>query len=438
MARLPKPRARGPNPLGQHLAQIAFMWQSGLNVAAAARVGLYDWHPSLGAEAAALTKAMAMIPPEALAKAMIDEAKTRLAQVQLGVDAYRASPHQRAADLRPVIKRIGAARLLGPINAKPGAPKILVVPSLINRWHILDLDPGHGLLSALETAGLAPYLLDHGDPDRAEAGFDAAAYVTQRLAPALDIVANHNSAGPAPKIGVIGHCLGGVLALGLAALMPERLSALALLATPWDFTKLRSTQSLAMQWASGSMLHDSVLDGSGILPADLVAAIMALADGGLIEAKYRQFPNLEPESAEARRFVLIEDWAQGAIPLAKPVAAQVFRDWLAGRGPAQGGFMVGNQVVDPKVIATPSLIIQSPRDRLVPPAAALSLAETLAHARVIEPDGGHLGMIIGRETHQTQAEIAQFLLEQTPIPAYRTSRRSAKRPTTRTNKSQPR
>ncbi len=381
---------RGPHPLAQHLTAIATMWQSGLNAAAAARAGFSAWHPSLATEGAAMNAALAAIRPDQLADALVHEARQRIAAFQQGVDAYRRSPVRRPTDQRQAILTIGSAQLFAPERVRPDAPKILVIPSLINRWHILDLLPGQGLLSRLEAQGLDPYILDFGRPGADEQGFDLSHYVQKRLVPALDFLSDDGRA-----VGLIGHCLGGVPALGLAALESVRVAGLVLLATPWDFTALRPAYPGLSALNTGAPLLTDIMDGVGLVPADLVGSWMAMADAGLIEAKYRRFAALDPASEAARDFVLVEDWANQSIDLAKPVAAQAFRDWPSALGPAQGGFAIKGQVISPELVSCPTLLVHSNQDRLVPPAAALA-AQTV-DTRIVQVCGGHIGMIIGRD-----------------------------------------
>ena len=107
---------------------------------------------------------------------------------------------------------------------------MLVVPSLINRWEVLDLTAEKSLLRAMAAAGLRPYLVDWGTPDDEERRFDSTAYVA-RLERALGFVAKRARRAPA----VMGYCMGGTLTVALAARRPRRVAGLALLAAPWDF-----------------------------------------------------------------------------------------------------------------------------------------------------------------------------------------------------------
>ena len=73
---------------------------------------------------------------------------------------------------------------------------MLVVPSLINRWEVLDLTAEKSLLRAMAAQGLRPYLVDWGTPNEEERGFDTTAYVA-RLERALGYVTRRARRAPA-------------------------------------------------------------------------------------------------------------------------------------------------------------------------------------------------------------------------------------------------
>src|SRR4029077_3851609 len=111
-----------------------------------------------------------------------------------------------------------------------GTRAVLVVPSLINRWEVLDLTVEKSLLRGMAAEGLRPYLVDWGTPDAEERRFDLTAYVA-RLERALAFVAKRARRAPI----VMGYCMGVTLGGALAQRQPRRVAGLALLAAPWDF-----------------------------------------------------------------------------------------------------------------------------------------------------------------------------------------------------------
>ena len=176
-------------------------------------------------------------------RALQREIARRLERLADGVLAYRQHPVHRTLQDPPAVWREGNTRLLD-FGATHRAARVrraravLVVPSLINRWEVLDLTAEKSLLREMAAHGLRPYLVDWGTPDDEERRFDNAAYVA-RLERALAYVAKRARRSPA----VMGYCMGGTLTVALAARQPRRVAGLALLAAPWDFHADRSGQA---------------------------------------------------------------------------------------------------------------------------------------------------------------------------------------------------
>ena len=78
--------------------------------------------------------------------------------------------------------------------------------------------------------------MDWGAPGPAEAGFDLDAYGARAAAARRSPGRARLAGGPVP---VVGYCMGGTLAVGLAARAPEDVAALVTIGAPWDFASTR-------------------------------------------------------------------------------------------------------------------------------------------------------------------------------------------------------
>lgn len=384
-------RRPGPRPLPHHLALAAATW-TGSCVALTGSNGGWSgwkgWSPAVRPSLEALRAALEGVAPEAFAAAVEDEAQRRLAAFLGAIEAYRRHPYRRDLAEPPTVWQQGVVRLLDYGSGGRGRP-LLVVPSLVNRAYILDLAPGRSLLRWLAAEGFRPYLVDWGTPGAAERGFGLGDYVADCLEPALDAVRQATRRRPA----LLGYCMGGLLALALAARRPRHVAAIACLAAPWDF-HAGQPERARLTAALGAAL-EPVLAALGELPVDLIQILFAGLDPFLVIRKFLAFAALDPASPAAEAFVALEDWANDGVPLAAPVARECFTDWYGANAPARGAWTVAGRRVEPGRLALPALVVVPHRDRIVPPGSAEALLASLPRATALRPDAGHIGMVVG-------------------------------------------
>lgn len=392
------PTVQGPRPLALHMAVQTSTWLSSLAALTASNGGLPPLSPELAARARDLEKALQNVPPEAFYKAVTEEARQRLDQFTRGVRKYRTAPRTARPAEPPVLWREGSTRLLDygavPEATNPEGPVVLVIPSLVNRFWILDLDHDQSLLRSLATRGLRPLVIDWDAPEGAETAFTLTDYISGRLARALDVAAALNG-GP---VALAGYCMGGLLALALAQLRPKHVGALVTLATPWDF---HVAQGDLVRVLAGMMprLEDTVAK-AGVLPVDMMQAMFAGLDPYMTPAKFRRFAEMPPDTQAARRFVQLEDWLNDGIVLAGPVALECFRDWHLRNTPPRGEWIVGGDAIRPDRVSCPALVVVPEKDHLVPPGSSHALASGLPDARVLPINAGHIGLVTGSSAHE--------------------------------------
>ncbi|HEX6118511.1 MAG TPA: alpha/beta fold hydrolase [Dongiaceae bacterium] len=344
---------------------------------------------------APLAKALGALAPDlqsadeaALIEALTREGHRRLSRFLDGVLTYRRHPGGRAAAQRPVLWREGTT-LLRDYRTAPdtAAPRLLVVPSLVNRYYILDLEPDSSFLADLAGRGYAPFVVDWDAPSAEEQGFDLTRYIAGRLEGALDAVKRQ----PGGPIVVIGYCMGGNLALALALRRQQDVAALACLATPWDFHADGETQARLIGGIGGQMAP--LFQALGEMPVDVLQSLFASLDPLSILAKFRRFADMEGE--HARKFVALEDWLNDGVGLAAPVARECLTQWYGENSTARGQWLIAGEPVKPENLRVPALAMVPSADRIVPPKSALGLAQRLPRCETLTPASGHIGMMVG-------------------------------------------
>jgi len=369
--------------------------------------GSQSWRPELRSKAQDLIRDFEEAEPAALARAVELEARKRQSAFMSGVAAYTRHPREPRMPEPSVVWQSGAARLLdfGDVNSNGGQGRpVLAVPSLINRAYILDLAEKRSLMRALAAAGLRPLLLDWGTPGDAERGHSLTDAITGTLQDALDKV--HEICGETPAL--VGYCMGGLLTLALAARNPGHISALALLATPWDF-HADSAGPIRFLNAMRPGL-EMCLGRIGELPVDVLQAMFASLNPYMTTDKFRRFADMAPGSQAARDFVAVEDWLNDGVPLAAPIARECLFEWYLENAPARGAWKIDGDPVRPQDVNVPALVVIPKGDTIVPPASADALAQALSNAKSMSLSGGHIGMMVGRRApSQLYGPLADWL-----------------------------
>lgn len=385
----PEPRRLGPRPLPLHLLSQAAMLMGSHAVLPFLKNGSLSWKPHLAEEAQALRQSLGGVAAEDFAVAVERESRRRLDEFLTGIELYRAHPYRRTLADPPVVWTQGSMRLLDYGIGGRGAP-VLAIPSLINRAYILDLTARRSLMRSLAAQGLRPFLVDWGAPGEAEAGFTLTDYIAGRLDAMLDVVLALTGRRP----GVVGYCMGGLLALALAQRRPDDICSLALLATPWDFHAERGAQAALIRSLAKPL--GEAMARSGELPVDMLQMLFSTIDPTMVERKFRNFAALKPSSARARDFVAIEDWANDGVPLVAEVARECLFGWYGRNETALGRWRVAGEAIAPQELDLPCFVIIPARDRIVPPPSAFALADLIPKARRKLVSSGHVGMLTGR------------------------------------------
>jgi polyhydroxyalkanoate synthase subunit PhaC len=397
------PLRLGPRPLPQHLSLAAATWLNSGAILPALKLASQSWAaeppapPSPNDPRANLRNRwrdllveVETAEPVALAGALQAEGLRRFDQLLTGVEKYRRAPNSRNVTEAPVLWREGTTRLLDYRQGKgETAPRLLVIPSLVNRYYILDLEAEASFLRWCAAQGMAPFVMDWGSPGDAERGFDFTDYVAGRLERALDAVKQE----PGGPIFTIGYCMGGNLALALSLRRQAEIAGLILLATPWDFHAENPEHSLMLAEIGRNL--EPVIQLFGELPVDILQCFFSGFDPFQVLRKFQNFGGADPQSAGAKKFVALEDWLNDGMAVSAAVARECLIGWYGENTPARGQWKIAGEPVLPQKFQQPALCLIPAGDRIVPPKSALALADALPKSERMMPSAGHIGMMAG-------------------------------------------
>jgi polyhydroxyalkanoate synthase subunit PhaC len=163
------------------------------------------------------------------------------------------------------------------IQYAPQTPEVRAVPVLasppwINKYYVMDLAPGRSFLEWAVQHGRTVFAISYRNPDSSMSGITLDDYLIHGPREALDVIADITGA---PKIDIIGLCLGGALTAMLAAYLIEkgddRIGSITLLNTLLDysepgvlgtFTDEKTVARLERQMAEKGVLEGSQMAGT--------------------------------------------------------------------------------------------------------------------------------------------------------------------------------
>lgn len=290
-------------------------------------------------------------------------------------------------------------------QAKAGLP-LLLVPSLINRWYVLDLREKASFAGAMVKAGIDTYCLDWGIPG------DEDRYLTwenvlARLGRAVRMVQRNTGA---PKVGVLGYCMGGTLSAIWTALNPDKVAALINLAGPIDF----SQAGLLGQMVQPEHFDVGAIAAAGnVAPLQMQSGFTAMRPT-LQMAKWVGLAARASDKDAVAAFNALEDWSNDNVPFPAAAYETYIRELYQQNKLVAGEHHVGGKRAHLGSITCPVMTIVAERDTICPPPAATALNTNVGSkdTTVLSVPGGHVGAVVGgKASTVTYPKVAAWLHE---------------------------
>ena len=272
---------------------------------------------------------------------------------------------------------------------------VVIVYALINRYIMLDLEPGRSFVQNLLNSGLDVFLIDWGRPTAADRYLDLDDYLNGYLDNAVGHVCR---ASGVAQVNLMGICMGGTFSLIYAALHPDKVKNLITLATPVDFDV---DDALLFLWAK-QLDVGKIVDVFGNLPGDLANILYLLCVPVDTVDKYVQFFRAIDNRKFVSTFLRMEKWIFDSPDMAGEAFRQYIGDILQKNLLIQNRLRIGGRIVDLRSIRCPLLNVYGKNDYLAPPASALPVAKAVGSKDVstLGVDTGHVGIFVGSTSHK--------------------------------------
>jgi polyhydroxyalkanoate synthase subunit PhaC len=325
------------------------------------------------------------------------------------IDALAGAAPKLATTPRAILYEEAESRLYR-FDANGGAggerPAVLIVPSLINRWYVVDLRPGASLVAGLLERGLDVYCLDWGaagDEDRHTTWDD----LVRRLARA---VRRTLAAAGRRRLALVGYCMGGTLAAIQAALDPEPVAGLVDLLGPIDFAAGgQLARAVDARWFD----VDAVAEAGNVAPLQMQSGFLMLRPTGHV-AKWVGLADRFDDDRHREAFAALETWASDNIPFPAAAYRTYIGELYQENALVRGAHRVLGRTVSLEEIRCPVLCVVADRDTICPPPAAAALLDHVGAAdRSLHTiAGGHVGAVVGsRAPRELYAPLADWLLQ---------------------------
>lgn len=288
------------------------------------------------------------------------------------------------------------------------APPVLLVPSMINRWYVLDLRANCSVAEGLTKTGLDTWLLNWGAPQDEDRYFtwnDAVNRLDRMVRRVLRETGQK-------KVTVLGYCMGATLSTVHAALHPELYAGFVNLLGPIDFTE---------SGMLGRMTHPDWFDAHAVGEAGNVSAQQMQSGFTLLRptsqiSKWVGLADKAFDPAFRESFEALETWSNDNVAFPGEAYKTYIKEIYQENRLINGQHAVGGRRVDLKKITCPLMTVSAAKDTICPPKAATALNHAVgsASAKVLEVPGGHVGAVVGSKASQSlYPALAAWMKERT-------------------------
>ena len=307
------------------------------------------------------------------------------------------------ADVVLEIDKVRLLRYRPLAEVRTDIPPVIICYGLFGRQTMIDLQEDRSLVRNLLLEGIDLYVVDWGNPTRADQFLNFDDYVERYLGSCVEHVFEVNNKKP---VNVFGICEGGTFAAMLAAFRPELFAGLALAITPIDFHGDQKNfwrgEGFLNSWI-GNLSKDDVdlvIDTHGMLPGEMTGAIFSSLTPINSMTKYNiGLAKMEGNEAMMLNFLRMEKWIADRPDHPGEAARQWLNDLYRENRLVNGEFEICDEKIDLKNITCPVLNIYAEQDHIIPVSCSKALGKFVPknNYQEIGFPGGHVGVFVSRK-----------------------------------------
>ncbi len=314
-------------------------------------------------------------------------------------DVVDEGPHHK---LRRYATRVGTPLASSPSGAggSPG-PSVLLVPPLMVASEIYDIEADLSAVAALGRAGITPYLVDFGAPERSADGMlrnltDHVKAVARSIERVCELEGRDTH--------VVGYSQGGMFAYQAAAYVRSRgVKSIVTFGSPVDIHKNLPAQVRGDAMAAFAQFIEPALTGLvdriGALPGKLTSTgFKVLSTKKEIQQRFEFLAKLHDRNAlvrrEARRRFL---GGEGFVAWPGPALRDFVDEFIVHNRMISGGFLIDGRTVTLADIVCPILCFVGTNDEIARAQAVRAIVKAAPEASVtfVSIEAGHFGLVVG-------------------------------------------
>ncbi|MGH3676335.1 MAG: acyl-CoA synthetase [Mycobacterium sp.] len=297
-------------------------------------------------------------------------------------------------------------------GAEPPGPPVLMVHPMMMSADMWDVTRDEGAVGILHAAGIDPWVIDFGSPDKVEGGMqrNLADHVVA-LSEAIDAVKETTGR----DVHLAGYSQGGMFCYQTAAFRRSKdLASIIAFGAPVD-TLAALPMNLPAGFAAGAadFMADHVFSRIDI-PSWLARAGFQMLDPiKTAQSRLEFLRQLHDREAllpreQQRRFLASEGW----IAWSGPAISELLKQFIAHNRMMTGGFAIRGDLVTLSDINCPVLAVVGEVDDIGQPASVRGIKRAAPEADVYEfmIRAGHFGLVVGsKAATQTWPTVAQWV-----------------------------
>ncbi|MEM9211108.1 MAG: alpha/beta fold hydrolase [Pseudomonadota bacterium] len=285
-------------------------------------------------------------------------------------------------------------------DLRKDVPPVMITYGIFGRQTMIDLQEGRSLVRNLLDAGLDVYVVDWGNPTRADRYTTLDDLICGYLKDCAEFLVEKHDGKP---ITLFGICEGGTFAACLAALEPQLFQGLAISITPIDFKgnpdEFWEGEGFLNLWIQNLDEADinKLVDTYGNMPGELSGAMFSALTPINSMTKYSLgLARLKDDEAKMMNFLRMEKWIADRPDHPGEAAKQWFNDLYRENQLTEGKMVLDGRIVDLRDIKCEVLNIFALKDHIVPVSCSKPMGDFIPEDRYTEIGfpGGHVGVFV--------------------------------------------